>query len=289
MRPLIEQLVLGEQTSFLARTYRTPQFEVPWHQHVEYELILFTEGYGTCYIGNYIGEFAEGDIFFLGSNLPHCFRKAHDDLVTSALVIQFREDFCGPGLLQLPESAAIRTLLEQSAGGLSIQGRCREQLVPFMQELEFSEGFDRIILLFSCLQVISESGGFISVSTQEIPGYNRKHQERIDRVFQYTIEHFCEQVSLEKVAGYAGMSVPAFCNYFKKRTKKTYIEFLNEVRIGHACKLLIDTQDTVESVCYDSGFNTLANFNKRFIKARKRTPSAYRKAFRKGLERQGAV
>ena len=286
MKPLIEQLALGEQSSFLARTYRTPLFEVPWHQHVEHELILFTEGYGTCYIGNYIGEFAEGDIFFLGSNLPHCFQKAHADLVTAALVIQFRSDCCGPNLLQLPESEAVQHLLELSAGGLSLKGSCREQLVTLMQELEFAEGFDRIILLWSCLHVISSSNEYTTVSTQEIPAYHHKHQERMDRVFQYTIEHFSEPITLEKVAGYAGLSVPAFCNYFKKRTKKTYIEFLNEVRIGHACKLLIDTQQSVESVCYESGFNTLANFNKQFLKARNRTPMAYRKAFRKDMARQ---
>src|SRR5205809_1351214 len=95
MKPLVEKLPLSQNTSFVAHTYRTPQFEVPWHQHIEYELILFKEGEGTSFIGNYVGEFKKGDIFFLGSNLPHTFQKVHKDLITSALVIQFRADCWG--------------------------------------------------------------------------------------------------------------------------------------------------------------------------------------------------
>lgn len=93
MKPIIEKLPLNEDSSFLARTYTTPHFEVPWHQHVEYELILFKEGEGTSFIGNYIGEFKTDDIFFLGSNLPHTFQKANKEMLTSALVVQFKEDF----------------------------------------------------------------------------------------------------------------------------------------------------------------------------------------------------
>ena len=95
MKPIVEKLTLSENTSFLARTYRTPLFEVPWHQHIEYELIMFKQGEGSSFIGNYVGEFKTGDIFFLGSNLPHTFQKARKDLITGALVIQFRDDFWG--------------------------------------------------------------------------------------------------------------------------------------------------------------------------------------------------
>ncbi|MEP6846595.1 MAG: AraC family transcriptional regulator [Panacibacter sp.] len=279
MKPIVEKLTLSEDNSFLARTYKTPLFEVPWHQHIEYELIYFKEGEGSSFIGNYVGEFKTGDIFFLGSNLPHTFQKADRDLITSALVIQFRDDFWGKDFLQLPESRHIKQLLDISYQGLKISGTCKQQLIPFVEELEFAAGFERIILLCECLQIIMHSKEYKTVSTQEVKAYNTKHKERIDKIYQYTIDYFQEPVSLDQVAAHAGMSVPAFCNYFKKSTKKTYIDFLNEVRIGYACKQLIDTQKTIESICYESGFNTLANFNKQFLKVKHMTPSRFRKDF----------
>lgn len=279
MKPFVQKLPLTEDTSFVARTYRTPNFEVSWHQHIEYELILFTEGYGMSFIGNYVGEFDTGDVFFLGANLPHTFQKRHADLVTSAVVVQFREDFWGKGFMDLPESKEILQLFETSTQGLCINGQSRELLRPLIRELEYQRGFERIITLCECLRIIARAQEYIPLSTQEVKQYNYKDRERIERVFQYTIESFRQPITLTEVADIAGMSVPAFCSYFKKSAKKTYIDFLNEVRIGNACKLLRDKDLNILEICYESGFNTLANFNKQFLKVKRLTPSKYRKLF----------
>ncbi|MBS1577566.1 MAG: helix-turn-helix domain-containing protein [Bacteroidetes bacterium] len=277
MKLLIEKLPLSDNTSFVARTYKTPYFEVPWHQHIECELILFTEGKGTAFVGNYIGEFEPGDIYFLGADVPHTFQPVKGT-ITSAVVVQFREDFWGKEFLAIPENKTLRNLFEIAARGLKLKGKCKLQLNALIKELESAAGLQRIITLCNCLQAIASSQEYDLVSTQEIKQLNAKHKERIDAVFQYTIENFQEPVQLPEVAQTAGLSVPAFCNYFKKSTKKTYIDFLNEIRIGHACKLLNDTQKTVMDICYESGFNTLANFNKQFLKQKRTTPSGYRKA-----------
>jgi AraC-like DNA-binding protein len=284
MKPMIEKLPLAENRSFVAATHATPKFEVPWHQHIEYELILFTNGEGTSYIGNYVGNFKTGDVFFLGSNLPHTFQKANKDLFTSAVVVHFREDFWGKIFLELPETKQLRQLFDISLKGIRVNGKMKTKLQPMITSLETSSGLDSIILLCSCLKMIGESQDNETVSTQDIKALNTKHQERIDTIFNYTIEHFRDNISIGDVAGNAGMSVPAFCSYFKKSTKKTYIEFLNEVRVGHACKQLIDTQMTVEQVCYDSGYSTLANFNKQFLRYKHLTPSQYRRTFLQQLE-----
>jgi AraC-like DNA-binding protein len=281
MKPIIEKLPLEENTSFVAKTHATPQFEVPWHQHIEYELILFTAGEGTSYIGNYVGEFKTGDVFFLGSNLPHTFQKANPPLFTSAVVVHFKKDFWGPAFLQLPELRSIRELLEISIQGLFMKGSTRVALQSMISGLEYLQGMPRMLRLFECLDMMARSKQWVPVSTQEIVALNPKHKERIDSIFQYTIDHFQDAISLGSIASNAGMSVPAFCNYFKKSTKKTYVDFLNEVRTGHACKQLMDTQMTIEQICYDSGFNTLANFNKQFRKIKKASPSQYRKMFLK--------
>jgi AraC-like DNA-binding protein len=277
MKPLIEKLPLADNTSFLAERFATPHFEVPWHQHVEFELIAFEEGEGASFIGNYVGDFSGGDIFFLGSNLPHTFQKADKDMFTSALVVQFREDCWGQGFMQMPETREIKSLFETAVHGLRINEPCKSQLAPMLFRLPYVKGFERVLLLCECLLLIVRQQAYTALSTQEIKAYSSKNRERIDTIFQYTIDYFQEPVTLEAVAKSVAMSVPAFCNYFKKRTKKTYIDFLNEVRVGYACKQLADTQHNIASICYDSGFNTLANFNKQFLKVKKLTPSAYRK------------
>jgi AraC-like DNA-binding protein len=277
MKPFVEKLPLSQNTSFVARTYRTPQFEVSWHQHIEYELILFTEGEGRAFIGNYIGEFETGDIFFLGSNLPHTFQKAQNELITSAVVVQFTDHFWGNDFMELPECKSLKKLFETAAQGLKLKNSLADRLNSLIRELEQLQGLSRIIRLCECLQLIAASPDYETISTQEVKTFQARNRGRIDKIFQYTIDNFTEPISLADVAGTAGMSIPAFCSYFKKSTKKTYIDFLNEIRIGHACKLLIDTQKSVLEICYESGFNTLANFNKQFLKMKKLTPTGYRR------------
>lgn len=279
MRPLLQKLPLTESTSFVAKTFRTPHFEVGWHQHIEYELILFTEGSGLSFVGNHVGEFETGDIYFLGSNLPHTFQKREPDLVTSAVVVQFKEDFWGEAFLQLPECKHVQQLMDISSQGLKMQAPLKQPLAPLIADLENASGFKRILLLGECLEMMAEQMAYIPVSTQPIKTFQHKDRETLDRVFQYTIDTFRDPITLSQVAHIACMSVPAFCNYFKRSTKKTYIDFLNEVRIGCACNLLLDTQKTVLDICYESGYNTMANFHKQFLKIKGRTPLQYRKAF----------
>jgi AraC-like DNA-binding protein len=278
MKPLIQKLPLNSATSFVAKTFRTPHFEVGWHQHIEYELILFTEGSGMSFIGNYVGEFETGDIYFLGSNLPHTFQKSEEQ-ITSAIVVQFRDDFWGNHFLQIPESRHLNQLLQVSLHGLKITGECKPVLAKHIQQLERAVGFKRVLLLEECLHVIAESKEYLEVSTQEITSLTPKDKQCIDRVFQFTIDSFKEPVSLPEVAAIACMSVPAFCRYFKRSTKKTYTEFLNEVRIGYACNLLQETQKTVLDICYESGYNSIANFHRQFFKIKSYTPLQYRKYF----------
>ncbi len=166
-----------------------------------------------------------------------------------------------------------------SSKGLRIKAALQNALTPMIKKLEQVSGFERIILICECLNKITETRQFETVSTQDIEELNARNRDRLDKIFSYTIENFDDAVTLEAISGHVNMSVPAFCNYFKKSTKKTYIDFLNEVRIGHACKLLMETGKSVENICYESGFNTIANFNKQFQKVKNITPSRYRKNF----------
>lgn len=281
MKPFVQKLPLNENTSFVARTYRTPNFEVSWHQHVEYELIAFTEGMGLSFIGNHVGEFQTGDVFLLGSNLPHTFQKRDKDSVASAVVVQFQDDFWGADFLAIPESRAIRDLLTASAAGFKIKAADAVALNMAVQQMEQTSGFERIISLCQCLSCISGEATYVSLSTQKVGQPNLKDKERIDRVFQFTIDSFQRPIALADVAALVNMSIPAFCGYFKRSTKKTYIDFLNEIRVGHACTLLQHSSKNITQICYESGYNTLANFNKQFLHSKSMTPSQYRRLYRK--------
>ncbi|MEZ2336361.1 AraC family transcriptional regulator [Mucilaginibacter sp. RCC_168] len=288
MRPLIQKLPYDNQTSFVTRTYRTPHFEVGWHQHIELELILFTEGSGLGFVGNHVSEFETDDIYFIGSNLPHTFQKSYPELITSAVVVQFRDDFWGSTFIELPEMQPVRELFMLALQGLKLNTGARESLAPLIRKLEFVEGFERILLLGQCLQLMAVQKAYKSLSTSQVQMHNPKSRERIDRVFQFTVDNFKEPISLEKVAAIACLSVPAFCNYFKKSTQKTYIDFLNETRISYACHLLLETLKPIPAIAYDCGYNTSANFHKQFLKVKMTTPLQYRKLFVLGMTEKGA-
>jgi AraC-like DNA-binding protein len=285
MKPFVQKLPLPENSSFLAATYRTPHFEVGWHQHEEYELILFTEGSGLSFIGKQagdvsqaVGSFKPGDIYFLGSNLPHTFQK-HGDQVTSAVVVQFKEDCWGRTFLTMPECRNIKQLLELAACGLMITGDTRYQLQPLIKTLETANDGNRIILLLQCLQIMASAKEYVMVSTPDIMEYNNDDKECIERIFKYTNDTFRDQICLRKVASVACMSVPSFCHYFKRHTQKTYINYLNEVRIGHACNLLLQTNKPVTEICYESGYSTITHFHRQFLRLKRITPLQYRKRY----------
>lgn len=284
MEPLVQKLPLDNETSFIARTFRTPDFEVGWHRHIEYELILFTEGSGLSFIGNHIGEFETGDIYFLGSNLPHTFQKRAPDIVTAAVVVQFRDDFWGSEFLQLPENRQVRQLLAWSAQGLKLRGPLKSYIRSRVSELESATGLRRITVLCDCLERMATEKEWARVTTQQVAVNN---DERLNKVFQFTIDHFKDPLTLSMVAQTACMSIQHFCSFFKRSTQKTYIDFLNEVRVGFACTLLADTQKSVLDICYECGYNTVTHFHKQFLKIKKMTPLQYRKSFSPDVIRKG--
>lgn len=276
MKPLIQKLPVQEHCSFVAQRFRTPDFETGWHQHEEYELILIIEGTGDSHIGKHEGNFKPGDIFFLGTNLIHRFHNRDSQLI-SAIVIQFKEDCWGRSFLNMPECRKIKQLLDMAAYGLQITGDNRYQLQALITSLEIATDSYRIIFLLQCLQWIASTKEHLLLSTEEPQTMNHGEKEFIDRIFKYTNDIFRDPVSLQQVASAVCMSVPNFCHYFKCSTRKTYINYLNEVRVGYACHQLIETNKSVTEISYESGYNTVAHFHRQFQRLKKTTPLQYRK------------
>lgn len=281
MKTLIQKIYVEEHHSFACRTYSTPHFETAWHKHLECELILITAGNGTALIGDYIGDYKEGDVFFLQSNVPHWFRKQHNNAIGSAIVLQFLSDFWGDGFLSLPEMKPIARLLAQENTGIQLAGTLSNEITAVIRQLEYAEGLDRIQLLLNAMLRIGSSAEYKVITMASSTGSSSEENSVIETIIDYSFKHFLSPISLMEIAGTINMSVPAFCRFFKRNIKKSYLDFLKEIRIGHACKLLRDTDRAILDICYNSGYNSWANFSKQFKAVSKLSPSAYRKQYKK--------
>jgi AraC-like DNA-binding protein len=276
MKPIVQYIPLQPNTSFVVSTFRSPNFETGWHIHEAFELILITAGNGLAYIDKYESIYKPGDIFFLGSNLSHRFQP--NDNSTSAVIIQFKEDCLGKEFLNCPECQPLKQLLQIAGYGIEITGNISKQLQPLMRALEITNDLNRIIILLQCLQILASTNKeHTPLNTAETRSTNQKDGDCIDKIIKYTSDTFHEPVTLEKVAAIACKSIPSFCHYFKRRTQKTYIDYLNEVRVAYACNQLLQTNKPVVDIGYESGYNSVANFHRQFLRLKKTTPLQYRK------------
>ena len=277
MKTLIQKIHIEAQHSYACRKYRTPDFETSWHKHEEYELILITEGHGTALIGDYVGDYKTGDIYFIAGNLPHSFRKRHHKITGDAIAAHFKKDVFGETFFLAPEIKNIFTLLNKN-DAIQLLNKLKKEVTALLIEMENAKGFNRINLLLLSLQKMSTSSNFARV-TQDFSSPDNNINPAIDKIIDFSFKHYLEPVTLQQVAQIAGMSIPTFCRFFKKNIKKTYFNFLQDLRISHACKLLTTTDKPVMDCCYESGYNSWAHFTKQFKQIKKITPSQYRKEF----------
>ncbi len=277
MRTLIQKIHVEEHHSFACRTYKTPNFETNWHKHEECELIVFNEGFGSAMIGDFVGEFKVGDVFFVGSNVPHAFRKYEQKMIASATAIQFKKSILGNDFLHLPEMKSIAQFLAKT-DGIELTNELREIVAQQILAIEKLEGFERLFSFIACLETMSTSGQLNAITTNFHTSSSHINPA-IEKIIDFSFKHYLDPITLEQVAAVADMSIPTFCRFFKKNIKKTYFDFLQELRISHACKLLTHTNKPVTEICYESGFNSWAHFSKQFKKIKHVTPSVYRKQF----------
>jgi AraC-like DNA-binding protein len=268
----------------------------PWHYHPEIELLYCKKGRGTNFVGNSIRSIEEGELLLFGSNLPHTRQRdkeyytQHPEDSPSSIVIQFKPDFLGDHFFDLHEFLHIRAMLERSLRGLKFQYDTRMRAIEKMEAmLTAPSGAASILLLLGLLDELARSEEFIYLNPVNYK--SSAHQEssqRINKVYLYTIDHFRESISLADVANLTNHSPASFCRYFKARTRKSYFQYLTEVRIAYACEKLMEANWDVNEVCFKSGFNNLSNFHKQFKKVMKITPSEYQKRALKKIPEVGS-
>ena len=249
-----------------------------WHFHDEYELTLILESSGSRMVGDNIDRFTDGDLIFIGKNLPHTWRN--DELKTfeksEVLVLHFLDDFLGAPFFKIPEMEKVSVLLERSHRGIRITGKTRDEIAALLLKMEHHKDVDQIILLLSILNLLASSGDLTDLSSEGFANsIDESGSNRLNKVYEYIMNNFQEDISLVKVAAVANMSPTAFSRYFKNRTRKSYTQFIIELKIGYACKLLMKEDMSVTQVCYESGFQNLSNFNQQFKGITRLTPKKY--------------
>jgi AraC-like DNA-binding protein len=289
MNPQLLKVLPNPNHSFSARRDEVPYFFNRWHFHPELELIHIEEGSGIQFMGDNMERFAAGDVVLVGSNLPHYWRcdevyfEGNPKLNAIATVAHFKIDFWGQTFLELPENIKLRGLLQKAQRGLKIGEKTSDKVKVLLQQLVHAEETSRICLLLQALNLLAHSSDLVAVASE---GYrsetNPNETERMSEIYKFTLSNFRQKISLSQVASIANISPTAFCRFFKLHTRKNFNTFLQELRVGHASKLLIENKKTITQVCYDSGFNNITNFYKTFKKLTGKTPQEYQKAYLSG-------
>lgn len=286
MKPVLEYLPRNARESFVVRFFEYPYYPTPWHYHPEYELVLVTESSGRRFIGDDISDFGPGNLAFIGPNLPHLYRnddryyRNDPSLKAKSIVVHFLEASLGNDMLRLPEAEGLRKLFDRSTRGLDIRGEANRIISEKLHELTALDGLERWLCLVRILGILASTDEYTHISRHAIQGENERENERLSRVIEYVMKSFRQEIRLDDVASAVNMTAPAFSRYFKKRTRKTFSDFVAEIRLGHASRLLQEDQLSVAEICFASGFNNLSNFNRQFRNFYKLSPMQFRKQYR---------
>jgi AraC-like DNA-binding protein/quercetin dioxygenase-like cupin family protein len=281
MKPQLIKVTTVPNQSFNIREDYTPHIGNKLHYHPEIEIIHIQQGSGSQQIGDDVRKFKSGDIAFLGPNLPHYWNYHTEEIKGSkpqATVIHFKEDFWGDEFLKLPENEKIQLLLDKAKRGIQITGKTKTLVAKLISACLQAEGPERIITLMEILFTIANSGDYLLLSSKDYRHeYKNAEIDRMSDIYEYTLTNFRRKIHLDEIAQIAHISTNSFCRYFKSRARKTYFQFLTELRVGYACRLLVDNKLNIKQICFESGFNNFASFHKHFKKQTGKSPLNYQK------------
>ncbi len=287
MKPHYHKVPKKLENSFSLRKDVSANFDTTWHYHPELELHYIKQGEGIRFIGDNISNFSSDEMLLLGENLPHTW-KSHDaylqpqsELAVETTVMHFLPNCLGQEFLLLPESYQLTQLIEKAKNGLLIYGETKWKLLALLEAAYNAVNLERISLFISILNTLAETKEYEPItSSHAFYQSNQLETDRLNQIYTYTLKHYMNNISLSEIASLSCLSVTSFCRYFKMMTNKTYTDFLTEIRVSYACKLLIENKSlTVESVGNETGFNNASNFFRQFKKMVGITPKAYRKKY----------
>lgn len=279
-KPRLQQINPFKNASIFVRAFEDPDQNIYkfWHYHREMEIIYVNKGSGKKYVGSHFSYFSGGELIMIGPFLPHY--SFIDPQIPGQIKysIQMREGFPGVSMLMFPEMQPIKKLLERAVFGISFEGKVKIKVGKKIERLMQYKALDQFVHFLDILKDLAfaedykilNSGAF---QVEIIP----QDYERLQDIFNFVRENFKRQISLDEVADKASMTSPSFARYFKKVTGKTFTHLVNEYRLVHASKLLVETSSSITDICFESGFNNFSHFNKQFKEYAGKSPSEYRK------------
>ncbi|MCP4366652.1 MAG: AraC family transcriptional regulator [Deltaproteobacteria bacterium] len=274
-------------TAVALQYFEEPHFPNPLHYHKELELAYIISGYGTRFIGSNIEPFKKGDLVLVGEELAHvwkcdeAFYEPGTSLLTKAIVVKFHADFAGNDFLRLQESHSILKVINEATGGIRIRGKSKRLIHNILHEMLEQSPIEQILSLLQILNVMSKSETTSVLSQFDFHrSSNPKEKDRMNRIIQHTMINFKRNITLDEIANVANLSKSAFCRYFKNTVKKNYNDFIYDIRIEYACKLLLEKDMGIMQVCYESGFNNPSAFSQIFKRITGISPNQYRKTYK---------
>lgn len=253
------------------------------HKHEDYQLRLITKGAGVCTVGECIVEYKKGDILFVGRNVPHCSslyeHLSKGEFPSESIVLQFHPDLFPLKIHELPDYVHISNVLLKSQNGLVFRNRTLSKKIElFINEMDQVEGIEKVNFLFRILEMLGKSKYLTLISENQFDAKNTfcESYETLQKVYDYLYQNMKKEVTLEDISLYVNINPAALCRAFKSKTRMTIFQFLNKIRIENVCKLLLYSDLTISQIAYESGFNSMAYFNRRFKESTNMSPSEYR-------------
>jgi AraC-like DNA-binding protein len=277
MKLNLEQIHPDNDSSF--RFLLTPKLNEVfyWHFHPEIELVYVEADKGIRHIGEHISTYEGCDLALIGSYIPHLNFDYGVKATVETVVIQFPETYFESGLIRIPELKKVVELMERAKTGLAFTGETKRIAGIRLKKLQHLDRFHQFMELMSIFQFLAESEEYVNLDVRPISSQTiLKQQERMHRIHQFVETNFQKPIDTQQIANEVNLSLPAFCRYFKKTTKLTYTDFVNQYRVQYAKKLLIQDKNVTET-CFESGFESLSYFNRIFKKWTGETPSGFRK------------
>lgn len=281
MKASFEKIAPIFGSSYLIAQYISPNPDIKspfWHFHPELEIVYVKGGNGKRNVGNHLSNFYNGELVFLGENLPHCAFVDPTMEHESETIIQMRSDFLGETFFEIPEMTAIHQMFERAKFGLCFYGDSKYRIGARIEQLPRKDKFEQLLELLSILQEMAQSDEYHILNANGIT-LEVSHQDnnRITLIYNFVQHNFHRPIKLKEVAEKANMTIPAFCRYFKRLSNKTFTYFVNEFRVIHACKLLSEQNLSITDICFQSGFNNFSHFSRIFKDITGKSPSAYRR------------
>ena len=282
MKARLEQLDLTTGESFTFHIARHPYFHTPLHYHPAYEIIYIRESVGIRIAGDHSAPFQGGQLAMLGPGLPHVWKNDEKytvgapGLMAEAWVIHFGPEFWGEQFTGLPECQTIRQLFRDASRGILFSDKVAARAGRQLETLQHHHGINRV---YSFIRLLNALAGdrdrqiLASVGYSDFPGQD----PRIRKVIDHILANYTGELGEAAVSELIGMQPGAFSRFFRANVYKTFKRFVIELRLSHACKLLMESNKPVSAVCYESGFNNISNFNELFRKHYHETPGEYRR------------